>query len=92
MLHTPGYHAIHSNAAHLEALMRMTDVQPHKHYLDLGTGASKFTWQTYVGVGYTFGSWDVVGAYKYVSYSFKSGDAMEDLTFSGPAIAAVFRW
>jgi hypothetical protein len=62
------------------------------YYLDLGTGASKFTWQTYAGVGYSFGSWDVVGAYKYVSYTFKSGDAMEDLTFSGPAIAAVFRW
>jgi ubiquinone/menaquinone biosynthesis C-methylase UbiE len=38
VLHTPGYHAIHSDAAHLEALMQMTEVQPHKHYLDLGTG------------------------------------------------------
>src|SRR5512143_1726752 len=37
-LHTAGYSDIHAASTHLEALLQMIDIQPHKHYLDLGTG------------------------------------------------------
>lgn len=62
------------------------------YYLDIGTGQSKFTWQAMAGVGYSFGWGDVVAAWRYIDYQMKSGKPVEDLNFSGPGIAAVFRW
>jgi hypothetical protein len=62
------------------------------YYLDLGAGQSKFTWQAMAGVGYSFGWGDVVAAWRYIDYEMKSGKAIEDINFSGPGIAAVFRW
>lgn len=37
-LHTDTYRRLHSDAAHLEALMNLLAVHPNKRYLDLGTG------------------------------------------------------
>ena len=37
-LHTAGYRKIHSDQAHLEALMQFLEIQPAGHYIDLGTG------------------------------------------------------
>ena len=37
-LHTEAYRKIHSDEAHLEALMGFLEICPGKHYLDLGTG------------------------------------------------------
>lgn len=62
------------------------------YYLDIGTGQSKFTWQAIAGLGYAFGWGDVVGAWRYTDYDMKSGDAIQDLSFNGPAIAVVFHW
>jgi len=62
------------------------------YYLDVGAGESKFTWQATVGLGYSFGWGDVVGAWRYVGYDMKSGKTMESVNFNGPAVAAVFRW
>lgn len=62
------------------------------YYLDVGTGESKFTWQAMAGVGYSFGWGDVVTAWRYIDYQMKSGKPVEDINFSGPGIAAVFRW
>ncbi|HEX5640292.1 MAG TPA: hypothetical protein VFX81_10890 [Burkholderiaceae bacterium] len=31
-------------------------------------------------------------AWRYIDYQMKSGKPVEDVNFSGPAIAAVFRW
>jgi len=62
------------------------------YYIDLGAGESKFTWQAMAGVGYTFAWGDVIGAWRYVDYEMKSGSNLQNLTFSGPAVAAVFRW
>lgn len=61
-------------------------------YFDAGTGESSSTWQAMTGVGYTFGWGDVVAAWRFTDYQMKAGQAVEDLTLSGPAIAAVFRW
>ncbi len=62
------------------------------YYLDVGTGNSRFTWQAMVGVGYTFGWGDITGAWRYIDYQMKSGNATEEMNFNGPAIAATFRW
>ncbi|MGB2818921.1 MAG: hypothetical protein WBA53_04060 [Burkholderiaceae bacterium] len=62
------------------------------YYADVGTGESKFTWQAMGGVGYAFSWGDVVGAWRYIDYSMKSDQTVQDLSFNGPAIAAVFRW
>lgn len=62
------------------------------YYLDMGTGESRFTWHAMAGLGYGFGWGDVVASWRYVDYQMKSGSAVEELSFNGPAIAAVFRW
>jgi hypothetical protein len=62
------------------------------YYLDIGAGESELTWQAMGGVGYSFGWGDVVGAWRYLDYKMKSGTSIEKLTFSGPTVAAVFRW
>lgn len=62
------------------------------YYLDIGAGQSKFTWQAIGGIGYSFGWGDVVAAWRYTDYEMKSGKNVEEMTFNGPAIGAVFRW
>lgn len=62
------------------------------YYADIGTGESKLTWQLMGGVGYAFGWGDVVGAWRHVDYRMDSGQAIERMNFSGPTLAAVFRW
>jgi len=62
------------------------------YYADVGTGESKLTWQAMAGLGYSLAWGDVVAAWRYIDYDMKSGKSVESLTFSGPAIAAVFRW
>lgn len=60
--------------------------------VDVGAGDSELTWQAVGGLGYTFPWGDVVGAWRHLDYRFKSGKSIESLEFSGPTIAAVFRW
>jgi hypothetical protein len=62
------------------------------YYLDIGAGESKFTWQATAGIGYSFGWGDLVGSWRYIDYQMKSGKVLEELSFNGPVIAAVFRW
>jgi hypothetical protein len=62
------------------------------YYADVGTGESKLTWQAIAGLGYSFKWGDFVAAWRHVDYDMKSGKSVENLTFNGPAIAAVFRW
>ncbi|MBK7332477.1 MAG: hypothetical protein IPI87_08910 [Betaproteobacteria bacterium] len=61
-------------------------------YADIGTGDSDVTWQLMGGVGYSWQSIDVVGAWRYLKYEFGSGRPFEDLSFSGPSLAVAFRW
>lgn len=62
------------------------------YYVDIGTGESELTWQAMGGLGYTFKWGDVVAAWRYIDYQMKGGKNIESMTFSGPAVAAVFRW
>ncbi|HSH07841.1 MAG TPA: hypothetical protein VLA41_09295 [Burkholderiales bacterium] len=62
------------------------------YYADIGTGDSDRTWQALAGVGYRFGWGEVTLVYRYLDYKFKSGEALRDLTISGPALGASWRW
>jgi hypothetical protein len=62
------------------------------YYGDIGTGNSKFTWQAMLGVGYSFGWGDLIAAWRYLDYEFKSGDPIQSITFNGVAVGASFRF
>jgi hypothetical protein len=62
------------------------------YYVDVGAGDSQSTWQAYAGLGYSFKWGDIVGAYRHLDYRMGSGKTIQTLTFSGPAVAAVFHW
>jgi hypothetical protein len=61
-------------------------------YLDVGTGQTDLTWQAIGGIGYAFKWGEVVAAWRYMDYKFKSGTPIDKLNFSGPAIGVAFRW
>ena len=62
------------------------------YYLDVGTGESDFTWQGIAGIGYAFKWGEIMAAWRYLDYDFKSGKKIESLNFNGPAIGVAFRW
>ena len=62
------------------------------YYLDVGAGDSDFTWQGIAGLGYAFHWGEVVAAWRYLYYDMPSGTAIDDMSFSGPAIGVTFRW
>ncbi|MEH6468805.1 MAG: hypothetical protein V7725_04240 [Porticoccus sp.] len=62
------------------------------YYADIGTGDSDFTWQAMAGVGYTFKWGHVLLAYRYLDYKFDSDFLLDDMTISGPALGARFRF
>ena len=62
------------------------------YYLDAGTGDSKLTWQAMAGIGHGFKWGDLLLAYRHLSYEQESGEPMQDLAFSGPALGATFRF
>jgi hypothetical protein len=62
------------------------------YYLDVGAGDSDLTWQGIAGIGYAFRWCEVVAAWRYLYYDLPSGHAIEDMSFSGPAIGVTFRW
>ena len=54
------------------------------YHLDVGTGDSDLTWQAFGGVGYRFNKFDVVLAYRYLSWNFDGSHELDDLNFHGP--------
>ncbi len=62
------------------------------YYLDVGTGDSDLTWQGIAGMGYAFRWFEVAAVWRYLYYDLPSGKAINDMSFSGPAIGMTFRW
>ncbi len=62
------------------------------YYADVGTGDTDLTWQVMGGLGYSFKWGDVLAAWRYIDYKFKSGKPMEDAYFSGPIVGVAFHW
>ena len=59
---------------------------------DVGAGSSETTWQAMAGVGYNFKWGDVLLVYRYLDYDFDSDFILDDLSMSGPALGARFRF
>ena len=57
---------------------------------DVGTGDTKLTWQLFGGVGYRFGTLDLVAGYRHLEWDFdssdKGGELLNDFYISGPML------
>jgi hypothetical protein len=42
-----------------------------------------FTWQAITGLGYSFGSFELIGAYRHLEWDFGSDNSVADISFSG---------
>jgi hypothetical protein len=62
------------------------------YYLDVGAGDSDLTWQGIAGMGYAFRWIEVAAVWRYLYYDLPSDKAINDMSFSGPAIGVTFRW
>jgi hypothetical protein len=62
------------------------------YYLDAGAGQTDFTWQAMTGIGYAFQWGDVMAGWRYIDYHMKSGKPIQDITLSGPLLAATMHW
>jgi hypothetical protein len=61
-------------------------------YADVGTGDSKLTWQAWPGIGYQFEKFDVIAGYRHLAWETDDGDAIDDLSFSGPTLGLTYRF
>lgn len=62
------------------------------YYADVGTGSSSLTWQAMLGASYSWSWGDLSLIYRHLSYDMDSGELIQDLEFSGPAVGATFRF
>jgi hypothetical protein len=62
------------------------------YYADVGGGDSDLTWQAIAGIGYSWKWGDLIAAWRYLDYDLKSGSAIHDVNFNGPAVGVSFRW
>jgi len=62
------------------------------YYADIGTGNSSLTWQAMLGASYNWSWGDLSLVYRHLSYDMDSGELIQDLEFSGPALGATFRF
>jgi hypothetical protein len=61
-------------------------------YFDVGTGESSSTLQAAAGLAYGFSWGEVSAMWRYLRYNTKADQGTKDIYFSGPLIAATFRW
>jgi hypothetical protein len=62
------------------------------YYVDVGSGESKLTWQVNAGIGYQLDWGALVATWRYLDYDFKNSSKVQDLSFSGPTIGAIFKF
>jgi len=61
------------------------------YYADVGTGQSKYTYQVYGGLGYSFSWGELIGVWRYIDYKFDD-NAGTTLKLNGPAVGVAFHW
>lgn len=61
-------------------------------YVDVGTGQSDLTWQASAGLAYRFNWGDVSLVYRHIEWDFESSSRLDNMNFSGPLLAAKFRF
>lgn len=62
------------------------------YHADVGAGESDLTWQAMAGVGYAAGWGDVVLVYRHLAWDEGDDGLLQELSFSGPALAFKFRF
>jgi hypothetical protein len=62
------------------------------YYFDIGTGSSDVTWQALLGFAYAFQPVDAVLVYRHLEYQGGDSDALQEMSFSGAAVGAVFHF
>jgi len=62
------------------------------YYFDIGAGQSQSTVQAAAGLGYAFKWGEISAMYRYLGYRTKEGKVLDDINFSGPLLAATWRW
>jgi hypothetical protein len=62
------------------------------YYFDIGTGSSALTWQAMAGIAYSFRWGDIGLFYRHLSYDQRDDQFVQNLTFSGPALGAIFHF
>jgi len=60
------------------------------YHFDIGTGDSDLTWQAVGGIGYRFGWGSLMLAYRHLYYDEGDSGLLQELEFSGPAVAVSF--
>ena len=74
----------------LRGTAQFSDNWYYTYLFDVGTGDSDLTWQALASIGYRYGWGDLALAYRHLDWEFDSGEPIEDIQFSGPALQA--RW
>ena len=62
------------------------------YYLDVGTGDSALTWQGAAGIEYRFPWGDLQLIYRHLYYDMEGDKLIQEVSFSGPALGANFRF
>jgi len=63
------------------------------YYVDVGTGDSDLSWQATAGISFRAARWvDLALVYRHLEWDFKSDKMLQDISFSGPAFGAIFRF
>ena len=62
------------------------------YYGDVGSGASKLTWQAKVGMGYEFNKWTGTFGMRYLRYNFTNDSKLKNLQVLGPYLGAKWTW
>ncbi|PLP99323.1 hypothetical protein [Cupriavidus pauculus] len=62
------------------------------YYLDVGTGASRYTVQAFGGAAYAASWGDVQLTYRYLTYQLGGSDLVQRLTLKGPMLSVAFRF
>ena len=62
------------------------------YHFDVGAGESNLTWQAMVGLGYSFGPVDVLGAWRILDYDLGGNTPIESIDFNGGALGVAFRF
>ncbi|MDH3923555.1 MAG: hypothetical protein OET41_03030, partial [Xanthomonadales bacterium] len=62
------------------------------YYGDVGSGASRLTWQAKVGMGYEFNKWTGTFGFRYLRYDFDNSSNLKNLDVIGPYFGAKWSW
>ena len=75
-----------------QVLLNLSDKWYLSCYADVGTGDSELTWQAWPNFGYKFENIDLIAGYRHIEWESDDGDAIDDISFSGPTLGIIARF